>query len=270
MGRLLFGILFLLSIQAQGLNAETCTSLFTKNNHQLLDPRYGKLSQHEERLDLFGLFSPDGTSMMCGPVCAYNVLYKWLGPRDPSYSYAEAARRVYDFVYQDLLEMRLNPNSVRKWGIDPPQMSFLIEKVFSEKQIHASVTIKSANSYSSAFHSFQKEGLDLRDLRASIEDGKATILLIGKYGNSLLKEGSPFQQPVLRERMGGHYLVVRGYDRHNPFRFYILDPRDPSSNTSVLLEPMQPEHFSPTYRVHYEDRFSKGNIYILDQLLLVE
>ncbi len=253
--------IFILAILAQRsvYAADTCEGVF-RLSRPIVDFNYGRASQLDPFLEAQGLIHPGG-SQLCGPTCLFNGLAKFhrLDGRNVD---SEGPERIAGFV------RRLFPLTgfdVVSMGARAQDMVHAMAAALREEKIEADVRLYSSLDSSKKFTNLIVGRPTLELMHQSIFDDTIIIARIGRYGVT-----DPTEARV-RQRQGGHFVIVAGYNSEIPSQIYVVDPMSPRQLRVVDLIQTRPVHFqSPTYQARFTQSPDPNFVRLIEELIVVK
>ncbi len=259
--------IFLFSILLVHLNSQArlaCVNLFYSHDITrqglVIDNQYGVVSQWDEKLKTAQLIS-DQKSMLCGPTCIYNVLEKMSLNRNEKLIPDKNAAEIVDYVKTIIPQTGGNSDQSINYGMNLETMSKIINLASQQKDIHLDIELRSANLTNENF----KKGFTLDELKQSVLPDHAAIVLVGFYRTDNLQEINS------TNRIGGHYLIVAGYDTFNPQDLILQDPNRPLHYEKVTVDLVKPKSFNaPTFKIRIEPSFwRKAQTAVIESVILI-
>ncbi|MBC7752980.1 MAG: hypothetical protein H7Z71_02000 [Moraxellaceae bacterium] len=263
-------LLFILGLNSQA-NTLACASLFTQETHAdpgyALDPSYGMAHQKDFRLKQAGLFAAGGflsadKSMLCGPTCLVNVIEKFKVQTSQINFPTNDVQKIIDHVQNPNPILNLSTKSIVKFGVDSKYLALNLKSAAQEAGLNLDVQVKTAVSGRPT--DFEK-GISLNELKASIQPDQSVIVLFGLYRAHNLQQVEP------SNRVGGHFMIVAGYDRLSPNQMIFQDPERPLNYRQVNLISVKPKNFSAaTFEVQREQQFFSPTKILIEDIIIIK
>lgn len=185
--------------------ANKCINLFQSG--------YGSLSQIDPYFFQNNLAKNDNQTMLCGPVCVYNVLEKIRFDSNENYSIQTNPHEVELMIKQVNTELGLSTEQIVRGGVRTGVLAHLLKSYFKKEKLNYSMSIKRSMSE-------PQNTIKLDDF-VYPNNKDTAIILIGAY--------------IGKYRTGGHFLIVTGANQKNK-TLTLSDPTYPENVKAVLVE----------------------------------
>ena len=263
-------LLFILGFNAQA-NTLACASLFTQETQAkpgyVMDASYGLAHQKDLRLKQAGLFTQRGLfnsdkSMLCGPTCVVNVIGKFKVQTGQIDFPTNDVQKIIDHVKNPNPVSNQSTKSIVENGVDSKYLAVNLKAVAQEAGLNLDVKLKTAVSGRSV--EFEK-GVSLNELKSSVLPDQSVMVLFGFYRADNLQKVEP------SNRLGGHFMIVSGYDRLNPNQMIFHDPERPLNYRQLNLVSVKPRNFSQaTFEVQVEQQFLWPTKILIEDIIIIK
>lgn len=243
------GFLFLL-LQFEAVTAKAsslkCANLFPYAFHEkaetVMNQNYGYAHQADHRL-LKAQVIEKNKSMLCGPTCVYNALEKFKIQKDQKILPDNETQDIIDYVQKIFPNNGVPSKNVIQNGLNIHALASALKVIAHQSGLNLNVEVRTASNME-AMDAVTLKGFSIHDLKKSTSQHHAAIVLVGFYKTTNLLELSN------QTRIGGHYMLVAGYNTAEPHRILFQDPESPSRYKNIGLSLVKPKNFThPTYQL---------------------